>query len=166
MGGEVAYIKEFNQYLRLIREFFPSTTLNVTTNGSGGDAWFRDTLRLADNISVSDADIVSDPSFRAKTNMSKIRLNIFEGACNSTTLKELVKVIPHITVCGEIRAKSEIIPKFTGFRSRKLNSYSTYNYNQDGGFRYFAHTDYDKDNWIILPSGNITEEFDDVINGM
>lgn len=171
MGGESTIHPDIEEILKLLNRYYCREKISLTTNGSASIIKYLDcmghvggiTLSLNDQIPFSETIKMADAI--DSLDICKVRINC------ALVDDEMVKYATQlawryrVTFCEDIRndidsnIAESIIKKF---RMNRRNNY-TYCDNNERIF-LFKHN-YDQDEDIILPSGKVTKDFNDVIDG-
>lgn len=183
MGGEFSLLKNSIKYINLINDYFPYSKKSITTNGSA-DLEYYSLLksRGIDNITFS----VNELTRKLKSSLGflygsvhiNVRINTF---FNQTDPKKMQEILEYcidkridLTFCIDIRSKDipghDQIHKVLDLKDGWIvkvypNHYIFTDVIYEYSFWVFHHKgNYKNDNYIILPSGELTSNFNRVID--
>jgi len=181
MGGEFTILKNSIEYMKIVNEFYPFSYKSLTTNGSAPFIYYEKLpLYGINNITFSLNEL--GDSLKSKIEMLgtnsffTIRTNIYLNLNNYEKIERLLCycMSHHIpaTFCADIKSSvpetSEII-KFLDLSNWNVSEHPNHivftNEEYIYSFWVFHHKgNYKGDNYIILPNGQITSNFKNVLD--
>jgi len=182
MGGEVSMNPLHTlQIMKALDIRYPTVPKSVTTNGSGGVGFYNELASLGvTNISFSMPEPDEDLQhtilwLRQHTSLFTIRVNCYfkdPRDAKGTFAWCLYNRIP-LTLCPDMNmpyisaqgvAKSLCGNDFETLLITENQSIFLCKYPRELRFTVYGHgSEYNNDNWIILPNGTLTDRFKDVM---
>lgn len=182
MGGEFTILEKSFEYIDTVNKIFPFSQKSVTTNGSATvDYYEKLKLYGINNITFSINHLSSELQSKieylreccAFTIRANIYLNFNDYGKMHTLLEFCMRNGLMVTFCADI--KSDVPSTNNIIKLLDLHSdWTTTEYSNHTEFRneeypfvfwVFHHRgNYKNDNWIILPSGGLTCNFNNVID--
>lgn len=179
LGGEVSYVpKETEAILKVIQDRFSQVGhKGITTNGDGDYEWYKSLHLYGINHYNFSMPVLQDKVLSTVEKLSKLsyfttRLNVFFDINNAKeVLKFAMKNEIEMTLCADILKAQpaeeikEMIYKVCQPTNLKEFSHNFIVYIGNYSFWVYKHDDnYQNDNLIILPNGETTLDFNDVVN--
>ena len=183
MGGELSLFPEYTkQYILIGKKIFPSANSSLTTNGDGGFSFYKECIGSGlDTITFSfheENSALKEKILALKLEGIPVRINCYldldkqENSRQAFNFCDKNKI--SLTFCTDLRAKKKLnllglgdildIGRPHYYKVEK--SYAVCKIMEGISFWIFWSSDYeDAPNTIILPSGRVTEDFQEVLNG-
>lgn len=187
MGGEIATIWNFEEYLKVLKRKWPVIPISVTTNGSGSPEFYKRLFLIGVNnitFSLSTTDEqeykkvvglnVSVTEYMEKikkvAQAGQVRVNSYIYPKNVSDIYLFCKENKlKLTFCEELKKENQhVFREINRISNLKCVRKSKFEivYQDTGGFEFwnYLHQDsYDYNNLIMLPNGSFTDDFGDVV---
>lgn len=179
MGGEVSEFPEkTNELLDVLKNY---NNISITTNGFGDLSWYE-TLFSKNIANITFSMPCLNKSICDKlihlSKIGNVRVNCFFDRLNPKKPEEVLNFCRvnniNLTLCEDIYKKElykenllDGLNLFDVIDIEDNEQYCIITLSDNYKFWIYRHVNnYDNDNVIILPNGNITYDFNDVVNGL
>ena len=159
MGGECTLLGEdLFYFISAIKIIFPDVPISITSNGSADWTVYKRIINMNCSITISynnELDLIKFCDI-------PIRINLYGSTDNMDIVAKLAKHYP-VTICEDIRCIDKPPLDIHGIECEEFERVNNYTFKRKNV--YYVKHNYDQDNIIITPTGLITTDFQDVVNG-